>query len=80
MEVVINIPEKVYIYLTRECSGLVDDGSDSIMLHLAKGVINGTALPKGHGDLIDKDKLQVCGGVIYPPAVVPADKESDHEG
>ena len=57
MKIVIDIPERVYTYLTKECSGLVDDGSDSILLHLAKGVIQGTVLPKGHGDLVDISKL-----------------------
>ena len=87
MRVVIDIPERVYTYLTKECSGLVDDGSDSILLHLAKGVIQGTVLPKGHGDLIDRDnavseinKKQVVGRfntvetLNNMPIVVSADK------
>ena len=57
MKIIIDIPERVYTYLTKECSGLVDDGSDSILLHLAKGVIQGTVLPKGHGDLIDREEV-----------------------
>lgn len=57
MKIVIDIPERVYTYLTKECSGLVDDGSDSILLHLAKGVIQGTVLPKGHGRLVDENHI-----------------------
>ena len=79
MKIIIDITEKVYTYLTRECSGLVDDGSDSILLHLAKGVIKGTPLPKGHGDLVDRDTITVEEDVyfqnyiIHAPTVIPAD-------
>ena len=88
MQIVIDIPERVYTYLTKECSGLVDDCSDSILLHLAKGVIQGTVLPNGHGDLIDcdafrsviptpvEDEYKYIHKLLYDaPVVVPADEE-----
>ena len=88
MQIVVDIPERVYTYLTKECSGLVDDGSDSILLHLAKGVIQGTVLPNGHGDLIDRDafrsviptpvedEYKYIHKLLYDaPIVVPTDEE-----
>ena len=50
MRIVIDIPDKVYSYITKELSGLKDDNSDSILLHLVKGVINGTVLLNDEGD------------------------------
>ena len=49
-------------------------------------VENGTPLPKGHGDLIDRDELspKIHGAksivaVLEAPAIVEADKENDNE-
>ena len=50
MKIVIEIPDKVYSYITKQLSGLKDDNSDSILLHLVKGVINGTVLLNDRGN------------------------------
>ena len=49
-------------------------------------IANGTPLPKGHGDLIDRDELspKIHGAksivaVLEAPAIVEADKENDNE-
>lgn len=51
MELVINIPEEDWKYL-KESDGC--RWSRAII----EGVINGTPLPKGHGDLIDRRELK----------------------
>ena len=51
IELVIKIPEKAYSYIKREW---VEDDFDSPLNHVMNNVKNGTPLPKGHGDLIDK--------------------------
>ena len=51
MQIVINIPEETYIHL---CNG----GSIGASLLIEYAIANGTVLPKGHGRLIDVDKLK----------------------
>ena len=51
MQIVIDIPEETYEYWKEHKHEYV----------LAEAIANGTPLPKGHGDLIDRDELQnVC--------------------
>ena len=78
MRIVVDIPEQAYKTLT---SGGVDWlGAE----HILSSVANGIVLPKGHGDLIDRDKLQpklhgvksIIAG-LEAPTVIPADKEVD---
>ena len=54
MQVVIDIPEKVYSYIKREW---VENDFDSPMNNAMNGIKNGTPLPEGHGRLIDADEL-----------------------
>lgn len=51
MEIVIKIPEDMYIYLS-------NGGNLGASLLIEKAIKNGTPLPKGHGDLIDRDELE----------------------
>lgn len=76
MKLIINIPEDMY-----------NDANILIVKdlpELKKLIANGTPLPKGHGDLIDRDVArrefdEAClsweGGLLkYVPTVIPADK------
>lgn len=51
MEIVINIPKETYIHL---CNG----GNIGSSLMIENAIKNGTPLPKGHGDLIDRDEVE----------------------
>lgn len=48
MQIVINIPEETYNFLKKY-------GTDGGIIE--NSVVNGTPLPKGHGDLIDRNAL-----------------------
>lgn len=50
MQIVIDIPEKIYIHLH-------DGGSIGASLMIENAIKNGTLLPKGHGRLIDENEL-----------------------
>ena len=74
MQIVIDINDKVYGLLKyfEEGMGLYDkkDDSDDVKTALVRAVINGTPLPKGHGDLVDKKEIierykSDCGRRIY---------------
>lgn len=82
MKIVINISEELYMATK---NGL--DACEVWDLRLA--VVNGTALPKGHGDLIDRNDLleytdiNICAytptinryDIITAPTIIEADKE-----
>lgn len=51
MEIVINIPEKLY-YKIKSFNVTVSDN-----IPMASVINDGIPLPKGHGDLIDRNKL-----------------------
>lgn len=74
MEIVIKIPDEAYELLKSKPT--LDNMAESI-------IANGTPLPKGHGDLIDRDKLfpQIHGvksilAVIDAHTIIEADKEN----
>ena len=50
IELVIKIPERVYNYVRK-----YEHIANSDVLDIKDAIINGTLLPKGHGELIDKD-------------------------
>ena len=56
MEIVINIPEKVYSYVNTQWRDIPKN--DSPISIMCNAVIDGTPLPKGHGRLIDADMLE----------------------
>ncbi len=87
MKIVIDIPEEQFITLNAKTQKEVISVIDHKLLISA--IQNGTPLPKGHGDLIDRDKLEkdtewdeyADGFISYShrqifsePAVIPADK------
>lgn len=55
MQIVIDIDENLY---TRLFDNGVDNYDDAV--DMAKAIRKGTPLPKGHGRLIDEDKLHNC--------------------
>lgn len=55
MEIVINIPEKVYSYVNTQWRDIPKN--DSPISIMCNAVIDGTPLPKGHGDLVDRNDL-----------------------
>lgn len=59
MKIVIDIPDKVYGVLKyfEESMGLADKKDDDVKTALIRAVVNGKLLPRGHGRLIDADKL-----------------------
>lgn len=56
IELVIKIPEELYEAYKRRPPMLGDAGMDMI----AQSIANGTPLPKGHGDLIDRKALGIA--------------------
>ena len=52
MQIIIDIPESTYKYL----ADLVDAGGEPLG-YFERVIMRGTPLQKGHGDLIDRDKL-----------------------
>ena len=94
MQIVIDIDDKVYGLLKyfEEGLGLNDkkDGNDDVKTALIRAVINGTPLPKGHGRLIDANRLEnlrfsersnvwLMDRILKSDTIVKADQESDVE-
>ena len=52
MQLVINIDDKLYNRIK-----YLEPRADSMLDELMRSVQNGTPLPKGHGKLVDKEKL-----------------------
>lgn len=88
MKIVIDIPEEDYKRIKR-FTGATDY---HITIALYEAVQNGTPLPKGHGDLIDRDSLELdCDWSDYydgfsaysesqvrlAPTIIEADKEDE---
>lgn len=87
MQIVIDIPEKLYSAIKEDAYG-VHHGV------IYNAVRDGTPIPKGHGGLIDADELTLqiaelsgdilnpCYGVTYSdiknaPVIIKADKEEE---
>lgn len=85
MEIVIDIDENVF---TRLFDNGIEDYAivNDDLFAIAKSIRKGTPLPKGHGDLIDKQALITHGlnkgfcdwydEIKYADAIIKADKES----
>ena len=61
MQIVIDIPEKVYNNIEPYLNGETIKGGFNLFMAL-EIIKNGTPLPKGHGRLIDADKLELDDG------------------
>lgn len=85
MKLIIDIPDEIYNYVIS--SGILCE--NELFQSLLLGVRYGTSLPKGHGDLIDRDALEKDtewndhedwftaysqSQIINATVVVPADK------
>ena len=73
MKIVIDIPEDVY---TRLFDNGIQDNEIAIddICEMARALRLGVPLPKGHGDLIDRDKLLDDIEKQYPASVSEIDK------
>ena len=56
IELVIKIPEKT-VNEIKDNAMFAKEIASSIKWDITSAIVNGTPLPKGHGDLIDRDKL-----------------------
>ena len=80
MQIVIEIPKKVYNALTH-----IDFDAHFVVDEMRKSIANGTPLPKGHGRLIDERDIvngsyEVIGNRIYElEPIIEADKGSEGE-
>ena len=75
---------KLLVEIDKEVYEHVKDKKFFISPWVDDAIANGTPLPKGHGDLIDRDELspKIHGAksivaVLEAPAIVEADKEND---
>ena len=57
IELVIKIPEEIRLSLINNVQ-LSPDQQSICDSYIKQAVINGTPLPKGHGDLIDRNKIE----------------------
>ena len=76
MEIVIKIPDGVYQKVN---DGEADEFTSA---YVVGAVLDGTPLPKGHGDLIDSTKLRYKVDedgkiLITSETIIEADKESE---
>ena len=88
MQVVIDIPDIFIEWAKDEMSVEIFDNR-SMADAMCSAIANGTPLPKGHGDLIDRSKIAfdywsvegyVCvekKDIFKMPVIVPAEKEGD---
>ena len=87
MKRIVDIPDEMIEAFKQGCFGAKYN-----MFDFVGYVLNGTELPKGHGDLIDKDKLifklknsyldtfgmeRVMNVLSELPTIIEADKESE---
>jgi len=55
-EIVINVPEEIYQDVIK--NGFIYDEDGEVISH---AIINGAVLPKGHGRLIDEERISLSG-------------------
>ena len=90
MKIVIDIEEGRYNWIMSHASNHPYDYANTTDIVFRKAVESGIVLPKGHGDLIDRDALiqkQFIPNVGFElvdldnlktaPTVIPADKEDE---
>ena len=58
MKIIIDIPEEVYECCLPYKDNIVISNECNYLPEMTYSIANGTPLPKGHGDLIDKEKLK----------------------
>ena len=60
MQIVINIPEKT-VNEIKDNVMFADTIPSEILWDVTGAIVNGTPIPKGHGDLMDRDKIDWYG-------------------
>ena len=85
IELVIKISEEEYINIKNAINSLIENGVErALMSKVCLAILDGTPLPKGHGDLIDRKELlkQPMDNVYYPsnyvrvaPTIIEAESE-----
>lgn len=93
MEIVIKIPEDDYINTKNAINSLIKYGVErNSMSQVCLAILDGTPLPKGHGDLIDRNSIlcddlpcNLCGHTdecfkLLAPTIIEADKEESEAG
>lgn len=60
MQIVIDISEEEYQTYINHTEAILDASIPLVHQDLLRAVINGTPLPKGHGDLKDAEYLKSC--------------------
>lgn len=87
MQIVIDIPE-IYYEALKEADVIISgqQSGKTLMYDICSIIANGTPLPKGHGDLIDRNKLNRkdinCANfptnfIDMAEVIIPADKEDE---
>ena len=94
MKLIIDIPEKDYISIKNALNSLIENGCERTSVsQVCLAILNGTPLPKGHGDLVDRNDLleytdiNRCAytptinryDIITAPTIIEADKGSESE-
>lgn len=86
MELIINIDDKDYEALNKVGNNGLEF-NDTLEGRVYRVIANGTPLPKGHGELIDRDKLipKIHGvksivATLDAPTIVEADESEDNNG
>ena len=58
-ELVIKIPEEEYINIKDAINSLIENGVERVsMSKICLAILDGTPLPKGHGELVDYEELK----------------------
>jgi hypothetical protein len=86
VELVIKIPEEIYETLKNDEWLKAGKTFVAKTLAVATAVVNGTPLPKGHGDLIDREELlklpidkanYPSNYIKYAPTIIEKDKHEN---
>lgn len=82
IELVIKIPKELY----EQCKETeLTEENEGFNFHIINTVANGTPLPKGHGDLVDRNDLKYerynsyAYAIANAQTIIDADKESENE-
>lgn len=79
MQIVIDLSEEDFIAI-RDCHAKIGEDLFNLERNMALAIRNGTPLPKGHGDLIDRNTITVEEDVyfqnyiIHAPTIIEADR------
>lgn len=92
MKIVIEIGDKLYDLIKHyeRSIEIIEEENDTLEIALMRAIIKGTPLPKGHGDLVDRNELleytdiNECAyiptinryDIITIPTIIKSDKEA----